>query len=187
MKVKLPFVVQPRYAPKKTLIGTEDSGQFEIERRGYLTVQEKSFTQAALKENGNGNIVKLLNDIGKKCGKSSQQVLEDLKTYKAGEGSYLDEFEAELIDLSQDIEVVGMNAKLIQATALMMSRYDPSWDFNNTLELHPDILDSLAVLYSEEDNKSVEALIEDIDEDEVAPSSAKEESGKVSKPAAKVD
>ena len=40
---KLPFVVAPRANSRIELLGTEVSGQIEIERKGYLTVGEKSF------------------------------------------------------------------------------------------------------------------------------------------------
>ena len=47
MAVKIPFVVQPNLKPVKEQVGTETSGKIEIERRGYVTVSEKAFVQAA--------------------------------------------------------------------------------------------------------------------------------------------
>ena len=46
-KKGLPFVVQPRLAPVIEQVGNEESGIFEIERRGYLTVAEKAMVQQA--------------------------------------------------------------------------------------------------------------------------------------------
>ena len=40
---KLPFVVEPRLKPVTELVGTEDSGKIEIERRGFLSAGEKAF------------------------------------------------------------------------------------------------------------------------------------------------
>ena len=184
MKVKLPFVVQPKYPPKKVLIGSEVSGQFEIERRGYLSVQEKSFVQMAMREMGNSAMMKVVRSIAKAEGKKQQQIIDDLQSYKPGEvESYLDNYGDELLELSQEMEQSSSMQKMAQSTALLMSRHDSSWEFNDTLELHPDLVDDLAKLYLEEDLKSVKDLVDE-SEDETL-SKSKEEDGKVSKEKAK--
>ena len=48
-KKGLPFIVQPRLKPIIEIVGTEESGQIEIERKGYLTVSEKAIVQASMK------------------------------------------------------------------------------------------------------------------------------------------
>ena len=47
-KKGLPFVVQPKYEPILERVGTDESGIIEIERRKYLTVQEKAIVQGAM-------------------------------------------------------------------------------------------------------------------------------------------
>ena len=42
---KLPFIVEPRLKPITEVLGTEASGQIEIERKGFLSASEKSFMQ----------------------------------------------------------------------------------------------------------------------------------------------
>lgn len=166
MKVKLPFVVQPKYAPKKILIGSEESGQFEIERRGYLTVQEKAFVQMAMKESGNGAMIKVIGTIAKQEGKKQSDVIADLQGYVPGETeSYLDNYGEELLSLTQEISQASEIQKMSKATALLISRHDNSWDFNDTLTLHSDIVDDLANLYDDEENKSIKDLIDDADQD----------------------
>ena len=41
----LPFVIQPKKNTEIIKIGDEQIGVFEIERKGYLTVAEKSFVE----------------------------------------------------------------------------------------------------------------------------------------------
>ena len=188
MKVKLPFVVQPRYAPKKILVGSDESGKFEIERRGYLSVSEKSFVQIAMKEAGTTSMLKVVGLIARQENKKQAEVIKDLQNYDpAGGESYLDKYEEELLSLSGEMEQATNLQRLAQTTALMISRYDSSWEFQDTLELHPDIVDDLSKLYVDEEAKSIEDLI---DEEEAGPSTEgadKSDNGKVSKEEAKAN
>ena len=57
---KLPFVVAPKIKTRKVRLGTEDTGIIEIEKRGYLSVAEKSFVDTVLQQSdGVTQIVKL--------------------------------------------------------------------------------------------------------------------------------
>ena len=51
-------------------------------------------------------------------------------------------------------------AALIQATALLICRVNEAWTIEQTMELHPDLVADLAKLYTDEDNKTIDALEE---------------------------
>ena len=152
--VKLPFVVQPRLQPIVEVIGTEESGQIEIERRGYLTVSEKATVQNALSdETAMTELYSLAGQVARKTGKSAADALQLILTNEAPE-EFDDQVNLVLVGMMRFQEM----QKMVQATALLMSRISAKWKVEDTLELHPDLLDALAKLYEEEEAKSIEAL-----------------------------
>ena len=63
---KLPFVVAPKVKTSKVRLGTEETGVIEIEKRGYLSVAEKSFVDSVLQQSdGVTQIVKLASQIAR--------------------------------------------------------------------------------------------------------------------------
>ena len=78
-KKGLPFVVQPRLKPVIERIGSEESGVFEIERRGYLSVAEKAIAQQA---SGGDDSVRqlyvLAGRIARETGRQQAEVVQDL-------------------------------------------------------------------------------------------------------------
>lgn len=158
MAKKLPFVVTPRLTPVKTRIGTEDSGIFEIERRGYLTVAEKQFAQqASAGDEAPGGLMQLVVRIAQECGKPVAQVFEDMSTIEEND-SYLRAYQGELVARSEELQHFQNKMRIITATSLMISRHDPEWTVADTMALHPDIVDGLNVLFDEEDKKCIEEL-----------------------------
>ena len=60
----LPFIIQPKSKAINIKIGNEEIGVFEIERRGYLNVAEKSFVEGfTSSSNTVREIVKVSNKI----------------------------------------------------------------------------------------------------------------------------
>ena len=168
---KLPFVVQPRLAPIKELIGSDESGKIEIERRGYLTVAEKQFVSAATAgESALTELHALAGKIARKTRKSQADVFKALVGASEDGNEYLEEFEAEISAAMMAMMAYQEKYKLIVACCMLMNRVDPNWTIDATLELHPDITDGLMALYNDEDSKSIEAL-------EVAMSQEVEEGG----------
>ena len=133
-------------------------------------------------------MLKVVGLIARQENKKQAEVIKDLQNYDpAGGESYLDKYEEELLSLSGEMEQATNLQRLAQTTALMISRYDSSWEFQDTLELHPDIVDDLSKLYVDEEAKSIEDLI---DEEEAGPSTEgadKSDNGKVSKEEAKAN
>ena len=156
-KKGLPFVVQPRLEPIVERLGTEESGVIEIERKGYLTVAEKSITQGGLQ--GDMSVRKmysLAGRIARETGRQQSEVAADLIIGERPE--YLVPWEDEIDECLVEMIAFQERVSIIQATALILCRIDPSWTVDQTMELNPDLVTELALLYSEEDAKTVEAL-----------------------------
>lgn len=163
-KVVLPFVVAPRREPITELIGNEDCGQFEIQRKGYLTVAEKSFIQqASASDETIGRLNRLAGRISKEKGVQAQEVITEL-----GSGNFSSEllvgYEAEVDDIVTVMSTFEHRRKIVAASCLLYFRISSNWAIEDTLDLHPDLVDALYVLFTEEDSKSVEAF-EKLDDD----------------------
>ena len=163
-KVTLPFVVAPRREPITELIGTEESGQFEIQRKGYLTVAEKSFIQqASASDETIGRLNRLAGRISKEKGVQAQEVITEL-----GAGNFgcelLSGYETEVDDIVTVMSTFEQRRKIVAASCLLYFRISSDWSIEDTLELHPDLVDALYILFAEEDLKSVEAF-EKLEED----------------------
>lgn len=156
---KLPFVVQPRLKPIVETIGTEDSGKFEIERRGYLTVAEKAFVQGATAgDTALADLHALASKIARKHGIQAVDVFQILLGAAQDEFGYLEDFENEVGAALTNLLSYQEKHKLIVATCLLNSRVDGDWTPDDTMTLHPDIIDDLMALYNDEDRKSIAAL-----------------------------
>lgn len=160
-KVKLPFVVEPRRQPITELVGTEESGKIEILRRGYLTVAEKSFIQQAM--GGDSPILALHRLAGKVATSSGKTPVEVLETFGRGEISnpIFDDVAGELLDVMDSMKVYEGRKHLAAATGLLMYRHDQAWTIEDTLELHPDLVEGLFNLYVKEEIGSLEGFEQD--------------------------
>lgn len=157
-KVKLPFVVAPRREPIIETIGSEESGQFEIQRKGYLTVAEKSFTQqASASDETIGQLNRLSGRISKEKNVQQKEVMDCLI---AGNFSsdLLSGYDKEVDDIVTMMSTFEQRQKIVAASCLLYFRISQSWAIEDTLDLHPDIIDALYKLYLDEDLKSTEAF-----------------------------
>jgi len=165
-KVKrLPFVVSPRLEPIVEVIGSAESGQIEIERKGYLTVAEKAYSSAALAgDESVGAVRRLAFKISRATGTDVQIVLRDISA--GGLEDYFTAYREEL-DLCLGFMAQYQERRaIIAATTLLVYRVDRDWDIDDTLALHPDLRDSLHLLFEEEEQKNTEAL-EELKDDKV--------------------
>ncbi len=157
--VRLPFVVAPRLEPIMDVVGSAESGQIEIERRGYLTVAEKSFMSAAT---SNDNTTSLLRSlafrISRETGRSQMEVMEDISGLEATGESYLDPYIGDILDGMTKMVEFQQRRGIIAATCLIMYRIDRNWTVEDTMELHDDIREGLERLYEDEEAKNIEAL-----------------------------
>lgn len=175
---KLPFVVQPRRQPIIERIGSEESGYIEIERRGYLTSGEKAFVQQAISsDDGTLKIINLARKIGNKTGASIESGYNDVMSILGGNptkdprlASLEVEYFTEFTELLNGLTILQSKEELITSLCLMMYRINADIKLEDAMELHPDIIKGLAVLYKEEEAKSTKRFDEqDADNEEKKP------------------
>lgn len=174
--VKLPFVVQPRLQPIIERIGTEESGQIEIERRGYLTTGEKAFVQQVQQfDNGSSEIITLTRQIARRYGLSMDKAYTLVVSIVSGAsvedkdrpeliGEIEKEFAESFTEIVKGIASSQVREDLVMAACLIKYRIDKDFDISNISEVHPDIIEGLARLYVDEEQKSVEAFSKKDDE-----------------------
>lgn len=169
--MKLPFVVEPRLKPVVELIGSEESGKIEIERRGYLTVGEKSFVQQlAQGDAATVLIIGLSRKISRGCNlplEEAYQILIDIISGRdTGEqGAVIEEeFGDEISEMISSLTSTKMKEDLVIAACLLINRVDPGFEIEDITKVHPDIIDGLVRLYKEEEMKSLEKLKKPDDE-----------------------
>lgn len=157
-KIQLPFVVAPRREPITEMIGTEASGTFEMERKGYLTVAEKSFMQQAMSSDETMMVIaRIAGKIGRERSVATEEVVGII-----GSGDFSNEilagYEEDINHLVTLTNNMQQRSKVLAATCLLIFRVSRDWSVEDTLELHPDLLDELYALYLEEDVKSLQAF-----------------------------
>ena len=176
MALNLPFVVEPKLDPVIEIIGTDASGRIEIERKGYLTVSEKAFVQAA--NGGSGNTMSkmyaLASKIGSKAGKTPQEVFSDITKTEGVE--YLAPYQGEISEMMMEANDMQDRNRIFTSAALLINRVDPNIEVEDVMEVHPDLLDALDELYQEEEARDVSRLTvikEEAEEGEPAGKSSK--------------
>jgi len=156
-KKGLPFVVQPRLAPIIERIGSETSGVLEIERKGYLTVAEKSIVQKSMGDNTHiTSAFMMAKDIAAKEGLTAEEVFKDIASND--HPAYLNSYKDDISKCMASMMAHEEKLRLIAASTLILTRIDSSWEPDETTGIHPDLIDALYKLYTDEDQKSVEAL-----------------------------
>lgn len=166
---KLPFVVEPRRKPIIELIGTEESGQFEIERRGYLTSGEKSFVQQIQQsESGASEIISLSRKVARKLNlgieEAYQEIIGIMQNASSVNAEVADkieqEFGEEITAVVRNLTLGQIREDLVMAACLLRYRIDDNFEIGEISKIHPDIISGLAQLYREEEARSLTAFKE---------------------------
>jgi hypothetical protein len=172
----LPFVVQPRRQPILERIGSEESGQIEIERRGYLTAGEKAFTQQVQQfDNGTTEIITVSRRVAREFGlgmdKAYNLVLAIISNSKTEDDELTskveEQFAEDLTGVVKGLAAGQVREELVMAACLLRYRVDPDFEISDIASVHPDIITGLAGLYRDEDARSVAAFVEDSGEEGV--------------------
>jgi hypothetical protein len=176
MAVKIPFVVQPNLKPVKEQVGTETSGKIEIERRGYVTVSEKAFVQAATEgDDSQGRLYALVAKIASETGHTSQQVLDDVSGGQPP--AYVDPYLEDFVNCMAGMERFQTQVSIMAATALLTSRVNSKITVEQVMDLHPELIEELHKFYNEEESGSLQRLSDSSEEKEAEDG---EEAGKPS-------
>lgn len=161
----LPFVVKPKRVFAQVKLGREEIGVIEIEKRGYLTVSEKTFVDAVMQgADAVTSVVGLASRISSKTGHTTEECYTGIMGAIQGDltskfatkikQEYPDELGLILTQMSESVQKRAIAA----ATVLIRSRIDAEWSVEDTLEQDPELINAFAEFYAEEEaNVSVSA------------------------------
>ncbi len=165
-----PFVVQPRLKPIIEKIGSEEAGYIECKRQGYLTVGEKAgVKQIVSAYDATSDVISLskkVSSLFKIDLQEAYQLVSDSITNQGDDpraakisAKYEDDLSALLSKMTQ----AAVFSELAKAYVLILYRVEGASDvtMDAVSELHPDMLAGLAALYDDEEEKTVEKLLED--------------------------
>jgi hypothetical protein len=160
----LPFIVQPRREPIIEVLGTEESGQIEMKRLGYLTVAEKMYVQSTVTADGSvAALHRLAARISNETEVPVQQVLQDF----AEDRAYLKPYSLEISEALTMMMSYQEKLRIVSVAALLTLRVNDQITIEDVMDLHPDLMDAIYLLYLEEEEKSI-AAFEKREEDEAA-------------------
>jgi hypothetical protein len=165
---KLPFVVEPRLKPILDRVGNEEIGIFEIERRGYLSVQERNFVQQVEKsDDGTSAVIKLSRKISSRFGIGLERAYSmaiasvsvvDIEDRDELQNLVDEEFSDEISEMITSLSQMQAKAEMVQALCMLIHRIDSSITPNDLIEIHPELISELSKFYVEESNKSTEKI-----------------------------
>lgn len=169
----LPFVVQPKRQPILETIGTEESGQIQIERRGYLTTGEKAFVQQVQQfDNGTTEIVTVSRRVARGHGLGMDRayglvlaIISGAELENKEDESLIrqveEEFAEDLTNVVKGLAAGQAREDLVMAACMIKYRVDAEFQIGDVASVHPDLIAGLAALYRDEDKRSVEAFNKD--------------------------
>lgn len=157
---KLPFVVAPKIQSKLVNLGDENVGVVEIEKRGYLSVAEKSFVDSVMQNSDSiSGIVRLASEVGRKRKITTEKAYLLLISAIDGTGTGA-AVNAIHNDYGQELAVIqaqmaeSVQRKAIAATTvLIQTRINPEWDIEDTMTLQPELLAEFSRFYDSEEQK----------------------------------
>lgn len=157
---KLPFIVAPKAKSKIIKIGNEETGVIEIEKRGYLSVAEKSFVDSVMQSSDAvANIVKLANIVARKKKIQVEKAYNIIIGLISGAdtsgiaSSVSEDFEEEISQIQAEM-IDSMQRKAIAAaTVLIKSRINPDWQIEDTMELQPEMISLFSEFYDSEEQR----------------------------------
>jgi hypothetical protein len=165
---KLPFVVEPRLKPIVELVGSEDSGKIEIQRRGFLSAGEKAFVSNGTQDDSVSEL--MLGLVRKVCSKYKLDIKDAYEvTAQVISGTPEDEQFAEEIrrEFSDEVTAVitaainsSARTSFVKAFCLLLYRVNAELTAEDVMEVHPDIIEGLVALYDDEEMKSVQRLVD---------------------------
>lgn len=163
---KLPFVVAPKVNSRIETLGSDVSGKIEIERKGFLTVGEKSFmANVNSQENVLQVVMKLSRAVAKKFKINQQEAYEEVvkAVTEPRDCKYpvYDTYTEEIAELASLMMVTEQKKTLMMAYCMLVYRVDSSIEMDDVIDLHEDLVQELAQLYVDEESKSVERLVKD--------------------------
>lgn len=156
----LPFVVQPKKNTEKVKVGNEEVGVFEIERKGYLSVAEKSFVENVTQgSDGVSSLVRLANRVAGDCKVAPEKAYAAITDAMSGKNStklaatVSQDYGEELAFATSRMAESMQRRQIAAATILLQTRVNHEWTIQDTLELDPVIVEQLTALYDKEEQR----------------------------------
>lgn len=156
----LPFVVQPKKNIEIIKIGDESSGVIEIKRKGYLSVAEKAFVDNIMQgSDGVASIVLLANKVSQQRKIPPEKAYMAITTCMSGgergplENTIAEEYGSDLAYITSKMAEAMQRRAICAATILLQTRVNHEWSIDDTLELHPTLVQQLNELYDREERE----------------------------------
>lgn len=171
---KLPFVIAPKMKTRLVRLGDENIGVVEIEKRGYLSVAEKSFVDTVMQgSDGVSSMVRLSSKIAREkkttVEKAYMTLVDILGGKTSGSGNTIINNYGDEISEIQTQMIESIQRKSIACTTvLIQSRINSEWTIEDTMELQPELLAEFVKFYDEEEQKIDNAKKESQSEEEAA-------------------
>ena len=157
-KAKLPFLVEPKRQPIIEELGSDEMGYIRIARKGYLTVSEKSFMQQSTSgDSALMGIQRLTAKAARESGRDQADLMQEVSRGDFGDPAW-DSYREELEEVIGQLAAMDSRQKIIAVTCLLLMRCSSEWSVEQTLDLHPDLIDEVYALYIEEDARSMDAF-----------------------------
>jgi len=157
---KLPFVIQPKKNTEIVRIGNEDIGVVEIERRGYLTVAEKSFVDNVMQgSDGVTHMVVLANKIARQKEVTPEEAYMAIAEVMQGnannplEESISDSYGVQVSEIASKMAESLQRRSIAAATILIQSRINNEWSVEDTLKLDPQLVAEFNSFYEKEEQR----------------------------------
>jgi hypothetical protein len=154
----LPFIVKPKVKSFIEKIGNESIGIIEIERRGFLNVSEKAFVdQVSQSAETVATTVALATKLSSKTKKTVEEcytaIMEAVQGISDNKFAMKikEEYPEELGSIMAALIETASKRNLACANILLVSRIDPEWGIDDTMDQHPEMIDALAAFYNEEE------------------------------------
>jgi hypothetical protein len=162
----LPFVIQPKKNTEIIKIGDEQIGVFEIERKGYLTVAEKSFVENVTQgSDGVSSLVLLANKVAAAHKTTPEKAYMAITEAMSGNNksklaqAISSDYSEELSFATTRMAESMQRRQIAAATILLQTRINHEWSIQDTLELDPMLVQQLTDLYDrEEQRESIEPV-----------------------------
>lgn len=171
---KLPFVVEPRLKPIVEMVGSDESGKIEIERKGFLSTGEKAFVSNGSATDRTSELMLTL--VRRAAGRfkiDSQEAYEIIAGLVTGSSDHKlsdkirEQYTTELGEIAMSAVSAQPRIAFIKAYCMLLYRVDASITADEAMKVHPDIMEGLVALYDDEEARSIERLLAETQEEAV--------------------
>lgn len=168
---KLPFVVAPKVNSRIETLGSDVSGKIEVERKGFLTVGEKSFmANVNNQDNVLQSIMKTSRSVAShyKLGQQDayQQVVFAVTEPEKCSHPVYDDFSGEIAELASLMMATEQKKQLMMAFCMLLYRVNDDITMDDIVDLHEDLVEALVQLFMDEEAKSLDRLVDKGGEEE---------------------